>query len=43
MYLKNIFVCFNFRGVGMFIGIDLVKDRITKEPATEEAAYIIAR
>ncbi|KFM69294.1 Alanine--glyoxylate aminotransferase 2-like 1, partial [Stegodyphus mimosarum] len=31
------------RGVGLFIGIDLVKDRITKEPATEEAAYIISR
>ncbi|GFS39297.1 ethanolamine-phosphate phospho-lyase [Trichonephila inaurata madagascariensis] len=31
------------RGVGFFIGIDLVKDRISKAPATEEAAYIIAR
>ncbi|KAF8783327.1 Ethanolamine-phosphate phospho-lyase like protein [Argiope bruennichi] len=31
------------RGVGFFIGIDLVKDRNTKAPATEEAAYIIAR
>lgn len=31
------------RGVGLFIGIDLVKDRISKEPATEEAAYVISR
>ncbi|GBN22172.1 Ethanolamine-phosphate phospho-lyase [Araneus ventricosus] len=31
------------RGVGFFIGVDLVKDRITKAPATEEAAYTIAR
>ncbi|GFQ90269.1 ethanolamine-phosphate phospho-lyase [Trichonephila clavata] len=31
------------RGVGFFIGIDLVKDRISKVPATEEGAYIIAR
>ncbi|GBN22175.1 Ethanolamine-phosphate phospho-lyase [Araneus ventricosus] len=31
------------RGVGFFIGIDLVKDRTTKVPATEEAAYTIAR
>ncbi|XP_054717656.1 ethanolamine-phosphate phospho-lyase-like isoform X2 [Uloborus diversus] len=33
----------DIRGEGLFIGIDLVKDSITKEPATEEAAYIIAR
>ncbi|GIY81833.1 ethanolamine-phosphate phospho-lyase [Caerostris darwini] len=31
------------RGIGFFIGIDLVKDRISKAPATEEAAFVIAR
>ena len=31
------------RGVGMFIGIDLVKDRVSREPATVEAQHIISR
>lgn len=31
------------RGMGMFIGIDLVVDRITKEPATMFAEYIVAK
>ena len=31
------------RGVGLFVGIDLVRDRATREPATEEAQHIIAR
>ena len=31
------------RGVGMFIGVDLVKDRKTREPATKEAAHVTAR
>lgn len=31
------------RGAGMFIGIDLVKDRVTREPATAEAQHIISR
>lgn len=31
------------RGVGMFIGIDLVKDRVSREPATAEAQHIISR
>lgn len=31
------------RGVGMFIGIDLVKDRTSREPATAEAQHIISR
>lgn len=31
------------RGVGLFIGIDLVKDRETREPATAEAQHIISR
>lgn len=31
------------RGVGMFIGIDLVKDRVTRQPATAEAQHIITR
>lgn len=31
------------RGEGMFIGVDLVKSRETREPATAEAAYINSR
>ena len=31
------------RGLGMFIGIDLVKDRNTREPATSEAQHVITR
>ncbi len=31
------------RGPGLFIGVELVKDRITREPATEEAAYFANR
>ncbi|XP_005113233.2 5-phosphohydroxy-L-lysine phospho-lyase [Aplysia californica] len=31
------------RGRGMFWGVDLVKDRQTREPATEEAAYVVNR
>ena len=31
------------RGVGMFIGVDLVKDRATREPATAEAQHILTR
>ncbi|XP_021348667.1 alanine--glyoxylate aminotransferase 2-like isoform X2 [Mizuhopecten yessoensis] len=31
------------RGQGLFLGIDLVKDRETREPATEEANTVITR
>lgn len=31
------------RGVGMFIGIDLVKDRMSRNPATAEAQHVITR
>lgn len=31
------------RGVGLFVGIDLVKDRDSREPATAEAQHIISR
>lgn len=31
------------RGEGMFLGIDLVKNRETREPATAEAAFINKR
>lgn len=31
------------RGEGLFIGIELVKNRQNKEPATEEAKYVITR
>lgn len=31
------------RGVGLFIGMELVKDRESREPATEEAAHLVRR
>jgi 4-aminobutyrate aminotransferase-like enzyme/Ser/Thr protein kinase RdoA (MazF antagonist) len=31
------------RGQGLFVGVELVKNRITREPAAQEAAYIINR
>ncbi|KAJ7316441.1 hypothetical protein JRQ81_002603 [Phrynocephalus forsythii] len=31
------------RGVGLFIGVDLVKDQESRSPATKEAEFIIAR
>ncbi|XP_059175792.1 ethanolamine-phosphate phospho-lyase-like [Physella acuta] len=31
------------RGVGMFWGLDLVKDNVSRKPATEEAAYVVKR
>ncbi|ODM95367.1 Ethanolamine-phosphate phospho-lyase [Orchesella cincta] len=33
----------DIRGIGLFIGIDLVKDRESREPATAEAQHIISR
>lgn len=30
------------RGAGLFVGIELVQDRITRTPATEEARYVVA-
>ena len=35
------FGSFLFRGMGLFIGIELVTDQTTKEPATEEAERIV--
>nr|XP_035921744.1 5-phosphohydroxy-L-lysine phospho-lyase [Halichoerus grypus] len=31
------------RGVGLFIGVDLIKDTATRTPATEEANYVVSR
>jgi 4-aminobutyrate aminotransferase-like enzyme len=31
------------RGFGLFVGIDLVRDRESREPATEEADYVVNR
>lgn len=31
------------RGVGLFIGVDLIKDEATRTPATNEAAYLVSR
>jgi len=31
------------RGSGLFLGIELVRDRTTLEPATDEAAYVVER
>ncbi|XP_037678935.1 5-phosphohydroxy-L-lysine phospho-lyase isoform X3 [Choloepus didactylus] len=31
------------RGVGLFIGVDLIKDKATRTPATEEADYLVSR
>ncbi|XP_036080365.1 5-phosphohydroxy-L-lysine phospho-lyase isoform X2 [Rousettus aegyptiacus] len=33
----------DIRGVGLFIGVDLIKDEATRTPATEEAAYLVSR
>ena len=31
------------RGSGLFLGLDLVRDRVTREPAPEEASYVVNR
>ncbi|XP_036171564.1 5-phosphohydroxy-L-lysine phospho-lyase isoform X2 [Myotis myotis] len=33
----------DIRGVGLFIGVDLIKDEATRMPATEEADYLVSR
>ncbi len=31
------------RGSGLFLGVELVKDRLTREPAPDEASFVVAR
>src|SRR6266545_2338837 len=31
------------RGSGLFLGVELVRDRVTLEPATDEASYVVDR
>ncbi|XP_052781203.1 alanine--glyoxylate aminotransferase 2-like isoform X1 [Mya arenaria] len=33
----------NIRGFGLFVGFDLVRNRKTREPATEEAKFVVQR
>lgn len=33
----------SFRGTGLFIGVDLIKDETLRTPATEEAEYLVSR
>lgn len=33
----------NVRGQGLFVGFDLVRNRRTREPATEEAKHIVKK
>ncbi|XP_053421958.1 5-phosphohydroxy-L-lysine phospho-lyase isoform X2 [Nycticebus coucang] len=33
----------DIRGVGLFIGVDLIKDEATRTPATEEADFLVSR
>lgn len=33
----------DIRGSGLFLGLDLVKDRATREPATQQASYVVNR
>ncbi|XP_072803230.1 5-phosphohydroxy-L-lysine phospho-lyase isoform X1 [Vicugna pacos] len=33
----------DIRGVGLFVGVDLIKDEATRMPATEEADYVVSR
>lgn len=42
--LKEKYSCIgDVRGAGMFLGVDMVADRKTKEPATQIAEYIVKR
>lgn len=41
--MKDFDIIGDVRGPGLFIGFELVKDRVTKEPATEKASYFANR
>ncbi|KAG5684646.1 hypothetical protein PVAND_013864 [Polypedilum vanderplanki] len=41
--MRNFSIIGDVRGMGLFIGIELVKDRKLRTPATEEAAFVVNR
>jgi 4-aminobutyrate aminotransferase-like enzyme len=43
MLKKDYALIGDVRGSGLFVGVELVKDRASLEPATDETAYIVNR